>query len=279
MIVTGDDFGLPTPVNDAITKAHEKGILTTTSLMVSAPAAENAIASAKKLSKLNVGLHLVLSNGKATSPTTEISTLVNANGQLDNNLVRSGIMMYFHPVTKKQLEKEIRAQFEAFKATGLKLDHVNAHNHMHLHPTIFDLIIKMKKEFQITAIRIPNEPSLDSIINGRKDKLIRELRYLFFKPFISRMKKLCNMHDIKYNDIIYGLNDSGHMDVNTLVRIIPHISEGITEIYSHPATERWDDIDSSASDYEFEAEYKALVHPRTKRTVDKFNIRLSGFNL
>ena len=278
MIVTGDDFGLSTPVNDAIIKAHEEGILTTTSLMVSAPAAENAIASAKKLTKLNVGLHLVLSNGKATSPTTEISTLVNANGQLNNNLVRSGIMMYFHSVTKKQLEKEIRAQFEAFKATGLKLDHVNAHNHMHLHPTIFNLIIKIRKEFQITAIRIPNEPSLDSIINGRKDKLIRELRYLFFKPFISRMKKLCKMHDIKYNDIIYGLNDSGHMDINTLVRIIPHISEGITEIYSHPATERWADIDPAASDYEFEAEYKALIHPRTKRTVDKFNIRLSGFN-
>ena len=278
MIVTGDDFGLSTPVNDAIIKAHEEGILTTTSLMVSAPAAEDAVAYAKSLPKLNVGLHLVLSNGKATSPTAEIPALANANGQLNNNLVRSGVMMFFHSVTKIQLEKEIRAQFEAFRATGLKLDHVNAHNHMHLHPTVFDLIIKIGKEFQITAIRIPNEPSLDSIINGRKDKLLRKLRFLFFKPFVSRMKKLCEIHGIKYNDIIYGLNDSGHMNINTLIRIIPHISDGITEIYSHPATERWDDIDPAASDYEFEAEYKALIHPRTKRTVQKFNIRLSGFN-
>ena len=155
MIVTGDDFGLSTPVNEAIVKAHEKGILTTTSLMVSAPAAEDAVARAKTLPELNVGLHLVLSNGKATSPAAEIPALAHANGQLDNNLVRTGIMMFFDPGTKKQLEKEIRAQFEAFKATGLKLDHVNAHNHMHLHPTVFDLIIKIGKEFGITAIRIP----------------------------------------------------------------------------------------------------------------------------
>ena len=278
MIVTGDDFGLSTPVNDAIVKAHEKGILTTTSLMVSAPAAEDAVIRAKDLSNLNVGLHLVLSNGKATSPAAEIPALAHANGQLDNNLFRTGIMMFFDPSTKKQLEKEIRAQFEAFKATGLRLDHVNAHNHMHLHPTVFDLIIKIGKEFEVTAIRIPNEPPLDSITGGTKDKLLRKFRFLFFKPFVSRMKKLCLENNIKHNDTIYGLNDSGHMNIDTLVRIIPHIADGVTEIYSHPATERWDDIDPAAKDYEFEAEFKALIHARTKRTVEKFNIELSGFN-
>jgi len=278
LIVTGDDFGLSTPVNEAIVKAHEKGILTTTSLMVSAPAAEDAVACAKNLPDLNVGLHLVLSNGKATSPATEIPALAHANGQLDNNLFRSGVMMFFDPKTKKQLEKEIRAQFEAFKATGLKLDHVNAHKHMHLHPTVFDLIIKIGKEFGITAIRIPNEPPLDSITGDAKDKLLRKFRFLFLKPFVSRMKKLCETNNIKHNEIIYGLNDSGHMSIDTLIRIIPHIDDGVTEIYSHPATERWDDIDPAANDYEFEAEYKALIHARTKRTVEKFNIELSGFN-
>jgi hopanoid biosynthesis associated protein HpnK len=246
--------------------------------MVSAPAAEDAVARAKNLPELNVGLHLVLSNGKATSPAAEIPGLAHANGQLDNNLFRTGIMMFFDPGTKKQLEKEIRAQFDAFKATGLKLDHVNAHNHMHLHPTVFDLIIKIGKEFGITAIRIPNEPPLESIISGGKDKIQRQLRFIFFKPFVSRMKKLCEANNIKHNDTIYGLNDSGHMTIDTLIRIIPHIPDGITEIYSHPATERWDDIDPAAKDYEFEAEYKALIHARTKRAVEKFDIELSGFN-
>ena len=92
------------------------------------------------------------------------------------------------------------------------------------------------------------------------------------------MKKQCRIRNINYNDTIYGLHDTGHMNIDKLVRIIPHIADGVTEIYTHPATERWDGIDPAASNYEFEDEYKALIHARTKRTIEKFDIELSGFN-
>jgi hopanoid biosynthesis associated protein HpnK len=246
--------------------------------MVSAPAVEDAVNRANTLPELKVGLHLVLSNGKATSPAEDISTLVDSEGNFSSNQVISGIKMFFNAEAKYQLEKEIRAQFEAFKATGLTLDHVNAHNHMHMHPTVFSLILTIGSEYGLSAIRIPNEPPLESIINDKKEKLQRYLRWIFFKPFIARMKKQCDIRKIKYNDIIYGLHDSGHMNIDTLIRIIPHLDDGITEIYTHPATKRWDDIDPAANDYEFEAEYKALIHARTKRTVEKFDITLSGFN-
>jgi hopanoid biosynthesis associated protein HpnK len=278
LIVTADDFGLSSPVNEAVAKAHEKGILTTTSLMVSAPAAAEAITLAQSLPDLKVGLHLVLTNGKATLPVSDIPALVNSDGDFSGSQVCSGIKMFFCAKTKIQLEKEIRAQFEAFKATDLKLDHVNAHKHMHLHPTVFDLIIKVGKDFGLTAIRIPNEPPLESIIENKKEKLLRNLRWIFFMPFVSRMKKQCEENNIKFNNTIYGLNDSGHMNIDTLIRIIPHISEGITEIYTHPATERWNDIDPAAKEYEFEAEYKSLIHPKIKRAIEKFDIELSGFN-
>ena len=246
--------------------------------MVSATAANDAITQAKNLPELNVGLHLVLSNGKATLPASEIPALVNSKGDFETNQVSSGIKMFFSAEAKTQLEKEIRAQFEAFKVTGLRLDHVNAHKHMHLHPTVFDLIIRIGKDYRLTAIRIPNEPPLESIINNKKERLQRNLRWIFFKPFVSRMKKKCGINNIKFNDTIYGLHDCGHMNIDKLIRIIPHILDGITEIYTHPATERWDDIDPAANDYEFEAEYKALIHARIKRAVEKFNIELSGFN-
>lgn len=246
--------------------------------MVSAPAVEEAITLAKNLPDLNVGLHIVLSNGKATLPASDIPALVNNQGEFPSSQVSSGIKMFFCAKTKVQLEKEIRAQFEAFKATGLKLDHVNAHNHMHLHPTVFDLIIKIGKDYGLTAIRIPDEPPLSSIIANKKEKYLRQLRWIFLKPFVSRMKKLCKENNLAFNNIIYGLHDSGHMNIDTLIRIIPHISEGTTEIYTHPATERWEGIDPAANDYEFEAEYKALIHARTKRAIEKFDIELSGFN-
>src|SRR5512135_1528260 len=60
LIVTGDDFGVAIPVNEAIELAHRDGILSTVSLMVGADAAADAIARAKRLPQLRVGLHLVL---------------------------------------------------------------------------------------------------------------------------------------------------------------------------------------------------------------------------
>ncbi len=246
--------------------------------MVSAPAANEAVEIAKALPDLKVGLHIVLSNGKSTLPAAEIPALVNSDAEFASSQVSSGVKMFFNAEAKFQLEKEIRAQFEAFKATGLTLDHVNAHNHMHLHPTVFSLILTIGSEFGLTAIRIPNEPLLESIIDNNKDKLKRYAQWLLFKPFSSSMKKQCAIRNINYNDTIFGLYDSGHMNIDTLIRILPHIEDGVTEIYMHPATERWDDIDAAANDYEFEAEFKALTHARIKRTIEKFDIQLSGFN-
>ena len=104
--------------------------------------------------KLNVGLHLVLTNGKAILDHSEIPKLINSIGEFRTSQFYSGIKYFFSIKTRKQLKKEIRAQFEAFSKTGLKLDHVNAHNHMHLHPTIFNLIIKIGYDYNLTAIRI-----------------------------------------------------------------------------------------------------------------------------
>ncbi len=177
------------------------------------------------------------------------------------------------------MKKEIRAQLEAFKETGLKLDHVNAHNHMHLHPTIFNLIIEIGRDYNLTAIRIPNEPPLDSITNNKKEFIIRYLKWLFFMLFTSPMKKKCVENNIHFNDIIFGFNDFGHMNIDKLVRIIPNIGNGVTEIYSHPSTKNNFDDNSKLNNYNFEAEFNALINARTKRVIEKFNIKLSGFNM
>jgi len=276
--VTGDDFGLSIPVNEAISQAHQIGILTTTSMMVAAPEVDDAVARAKELPDLNVGLHLVLSNGCSCLPVDDIPDMVNTDSEFSNKLVSSGIKIFFNASVKQQLKDEIRAQFEAFKATGLPLDHVNAHNHMHLHPTIFDAIIEIGKDYGMDAVRVPDEKPLHVLINSRKEKIIRFVTWLLLKPFNSRMKRRLVENNIKHNTNIFGFHHTGHMTLDTLVRILPNLEDGLSEIYLHPATEPWDDIDPAAKDYEFEAEYKALIHPRIKRIIEKFSIELTSFS-
>jgi len=133
VIVSADDFGLSEGVNEAVEQACREGILTTASLMVAGPAAADAVRRARRLPKLRVGLHLVVIEGPAVGPAPG---LVDADGQFSSNQLRLGINYFFRPAIRRQLAAEIRAQFAAFAATGLRLDHANAHKHMHLHPTV-----------------------------------------------------------------------------------------------------------------------------------------------
>ncbi len=52
----------------------------------------------------------------------------------------------------------VQAQFEPFHATGLALDHVDAHHHMHLHPTVAALLVRIGRDFGLKAVRVPLEP-------------------------------------------------------------------------------------------------------------------------
>jgi len=276
--VTGDDFGISIPVNKAISKAHENGILTTTSLMVCAPETQDAVARARSLPTLKVGLHLVLSSGRPCLPASEIPGLLNDDGEFRTNKVTNGIRMFFLPWIKQQLAAEIRAQFEAFRQTGLNLDHVNAHMHMHLHPTILDLIIRIGREFNLTAVRVPAEPLLDALIEDKYEKIRRRILFILYKPLVMRMQKKLKTHNLIQNERVYGLYDSGHMNINKVIRIISHLPDGLSELYTHPATRPWHGIERGVDKYEFESEYNALIHPRVKRTIEKFSIELTGFN-
>ena len=245
--------------------------------MVSAPQAADAISRARSLPTLNVGLHLVLVSGKPCLPSAQIPDLCNKQNEFSSNAVVSGCKMFFLAKVRRQLEAEIRAQFEAFNQSGLRLDHVNAHKHMHLHPAVLEMIIRIGKDYGITAVRIPDEPPLDALIESKKEWVQRYARWLFLKPLVSRMKRKLQENNIHFNDFVYGLHDSGHMNIETVIRILSHLPAGLSEMYMHPATGSQDNIDPAAIDYEFEAEFKALIHPRVKRTIEKFSIELAGF--
>src|ERR1051325_3000870 len=112
---------------------------------------------ARCLPGLAVGLHVVLVDGEAVSPPGTIPGLSGLDGRFDDNQARAGLRFFFSPTARPQIAAEIRAQFEAFRATGLALDHVNAHKHMHLHPTVARLIVEIGRDYGMRAMRLPAE--------------------------------------------------------------------------------------------------------------------------
>lgn len=270
LIVTADDFGLSVPVNEAVENAHTQGVLTTTCLMVGEDAVEDAVRRAKENAKLAVGLHVVVVCGKSVLPHDEIPDLVDGQGNFDTNLVRAGFRYFFLPKVRRQLALEIEAQYRAFQKTGLYLDHVNAHNHMHVHPTVLGLILQVGRAYGLSAVRIPAETfTIRSIAN-----LIEKL---FLAPWLALVKARVRRAGLRYNDQIFGIRDSGRMTRDRLLSIIGQLPDGVTEVFSHPATRRWEGIDPAAMDYGFEEEYEALLDTDVRNAIAESGSELISF--
>jgi hopanoid biosynthesis associated protein HpnK len=264
VILTGDDFGLAVPVNEAIEEAHRRGVLTAASLMVGAPAAADAVERARRLPTLRVGLHLVLVEGRPVLAPERVPDLVDGDGELETRLFRAGARFFFRPAVRRQLEAEIRAQFAAFRATGLPLDHVNAHNHMHLHPTVLGLVIAVGREHGLRAVRVPHEPALASWRAARAGLLGRLGWAAFLWPWMTLLKRRLRRAGLAHNRFVFGRNDSGGMDEALVTRLAGELPEGVSEIYFHLATRRCPEIERTMPHYRHEQELRALLSPRVR---------------
>ncbi|XRD91066.1 hopanoid biosynthesis-associated protein HpnK [Dyella nitratireducens] len=260
LIVTADDFGLHEAVNDAVERGYRDGVLRAASLMVAAPAVADAVTRAKQNPGLAVGLHLVLADGRAMLPPAHIPDLVDAQGMFDSNMVRNGFRFFFLPQVRRQLAAEIRAQFEAFAATGLKLDHVNAHKHFHLHPTILTLMITIGREYGLRAIRLPSEPGMGP----------------WLKPWLALMRWRLDRAGVAYNDHVFGLRHTGGMDEAVMLEILEQLPDGLSEVYLHPASHGH--ITESMANYRHADELAALLSPRVRQTIAERYRLCDGFS-
>jgi len=278
LIVTGDDFGLALPVNEAIEAGHRDGILRAASLMVAAPAAEDAIARARRLPELHVGLHLVLVDGTPRLPPEQIPDLVTQDGVLLDDLFAAGVRFFFRPAARAQLRAEIRAQFEAFAKSGLALDHVNAHNHMHLHPTVLSIMLEVGRDYGLQAVRLPYEPVAWSSDAGVGTQLARWLSNLGLAPWLALLRGRLRRAGVHFNDQVLGLHQSGAMDEAAVLALLGRLREGVTEMYFHAATRRCPEIDGPMPDYRHEDELAALLSPRVRAEIERLGIAPIAFS-
>jgi hopanoid biosynthesis associated protein HpnK len=278
LIITGDDFGLSLSANEAIEEAHRQGFLTTASLMVGAEATGDAVRRAKRLPSLRVGLHLVLVDGLPVLPPQAVPDLVTGKGEFSSHLVRAGIHFFFRPKVKEQLEEEIRAQFQAFQNTGLLLDHVNSHHHMHLHPTVLGIILRVGREYGMRAMRFPYEPPFLSWRASKKALLQKLLVWLCLFPWLTLLKVRLREADLRWNNFIFGMNDSGHMHLDLVLRFLTYLPEGVTEIYFHPVVDPHSKNELIVKENQLQNELEVLTHPSLRQALLASDIKPVGFS-
>lgn len=203
--------------------------------MVGAAATGDAVLRARRLAALKVGLHLVVTRGRAVLAPDAIPLLVDRAGRFPDGLARAGFRYFLLPAARRQLETEIRAQFGAFRETGLPLDHVNVHNHMQLHPTVLGLILEVGRECALTSVRLPYEPFLASWRAAGDGLPVRFLSWLFLFPWAALMRFRLNRRKVLSNDYLFGMHDTGRMGKDRVLGILSHLPQGVSEVHFHPA--------------------------------------------
>lgn len=242
LIVTADDFGASRQVNDAVEQAHRAGILSAASLMVTGDAAADAVARAREMPRLGIGLHLVLVEGRPGLPPAHLPALVGADGRFRRDMIRTAIRIFADPRARTQLAAEVDAQFARFAATGLALDHVNAHKHFHLHPVIAATVLRVGARYGMRAVRAPLEPGTPGIEAWWARRLQRRLRRA----------------GMLVPDQVIGLAWTGAFTPARMRAALGALPDGLTEVYTHPATGPYP---GSAPGYDYPGELAALVDP------------------
>ena len=269
LILSADDFGIAPEVNEAIERAHRDGILRSTSLMVSAPAMQDAVERARRLPKLAVGLHVVLVYGRPSLPVDKVPDLVDERGEFPTDLVRAGFQFFLRPAARRQLEAEVRSQFERFASTGLSLDHVDAQCHMHVHPTIFRMILRIGRDYGLRAIRIPREPFALSY-RAAGDRFGARLgNAALTEPWLALMRARARRSGLASNDYAFGVNDPGAMTESRVMRLIEGLPDGVTEIFFHPATGPVAGADAGTERFARAEELAALTSDKVRGAIDR----------
>ena len=262
LIVNADDFGRSASINSAVIRAHREGILTTTSLMVNEPACAEAVALARDNPGLGVGLHLTLLCGHSALPPGRIPGLVDSRQRFTDNPAGAGFRYFFRRSLREQLRAEIRAQFDRFRATGLKLDHVNGHLHLHLHPVIFGILMQEAAELGIERVRLTVDPFWLNLRLASGRVGYRLTHALVFSSLSARARPVLRRRGFLHTGAVFGLLQNALVDEAYVLKLLPRLPDGDSELYSHPSLD------------EFRNEFDALISPRVRERVERLGIQL-----
>jgi hopanoid biosynthesis associated protein HpnK len=237
-------------------------VLTSASLMVNEPGFAEAVEMGRKNPGLGVGLHLTLLCGHSALDGDRIPGLVNARREFSDSPARVGWRYFFDGSLREQLRAEIHAQFAKFRATGLELDHTNGHLHLHLHPTVFGILMEDAEELEIERMRLTWDPLWLNFRLASGRYFYRLLHATIYRCLSGRARPALQRRGIGHTPKVFGLLQDSHVTVDYVSRLLPHLPPGDSELYSHPS------LDNCRHEFE------ALISPRIREQIDKLGLKL-----
>lgn len=244
LIVNADDFGMTAGVNRAVIEARQSGILTSTTLMATGAAFEEAVHYAAEAKILDVGCHVVLLEGMPLLPASEIPSLAvkNADG-VTRFRRRFGAFIQAAMTGKlhgEDIYREARAQILALRKAGIEVTHLDTHKHAHVFPSVFRPLLRAALDSGITAVRNPFEPMRAMSwqrLRTRRDLWSRYLPVRMLRAFSDQFVAECRNLGISTPQGTFGITLTGYADEDSFLEMLDRIPDGNWELLCHPAHE------------------------------------------
>lgn len=275
LIINADDFGLHESVNNAVIKGYKDGCLTSTSIMPSGQAFEHALSLAADSPGLGIGIHLTLVAEKPVSDPSHIKSLVDMNGYFAPQYPQFLARYIVGKIDIAEIRRELFAQAEKVFAAGLKITHIDSHQHLHIFPGITEIAIEIANAYNIKAVRIPDEPYF--FFGGYPFSPFRTLARAGLTFLARRARYKLSRNGITAPSSFFGMLAGGNMREEYLSAIISQLPDGISEIMMHPGTDAEALQKVYNWQYHWEQELHALTSDRIRALIDTNRIHLVSF--
>lgn len=268
LIVNADDYALTEGVSRAILVAHRDGIVTSTSVLAIGPAFDRTVGPLRDTPSLGVGAHLAaVGEDPPLLSAREIPTLVDRRGRLPMSWRQLLPRVLARRVDLDDLRREFTAQLERLTGAGLQLTHVDSHQHVHLWPSIGDVVLDVATAAGIDRVRIIRSAAASPI-----GVAVRRFGRSFERQAAAR--------GVAHPAAATGLDEAGTLALPRLLEAVERLGRSgaaTAELAAHPGEGGDADLARYQWGYLWGDELAALTDPAARRAVDAAGFRLGSY--
>jgi len=275
LIVNADDFGLTQPITEGTIDAFERGILTSASFVATGEAFARAAQYAASHPDLDAGVHLMIVHSRPVLPPDETRSLVQEDGRFLPGYGEFMARYLSGGVRDEEVEAEWSAQIARLRGAGVRITHLDSHQHLHLVPGLFRIALRIARANGILAMRFPRVPTV--LRRAERGSVRRSLEFLPLRLMEQSNLPHLNASGIRTPDRFFGFHSTGHLDQKALRSVLFGVPQGTSELVCHPGMGEPEHSPIMGWEYEWRAELEALTSPETRRIVESQGIELTTF--
>jgi chitin disaccharide deacetylase len=280
LIVNADDFGFTPGVNRAIIEAHTKGVVTSSTLMATGRAFEEAVSLAKGVPELSIGCHVVLIDGEPVTASQRISSLTRSQ-EFRDGLKSFAVRALTGRMAANEITSEVVAQIQKLQSAGISVSHVDTHKHTHVFPQILRPLLRGARECGVRAVRNPFGPRLpfrSSQLIGKPNMWTRYTELRVLQRFAGKFREAMVQEGFVSPGGTLGIEVTGSLDERLFEAIAASIPDGTWELVCHPG---YNDPDLEAARTRLresrETELRVLTLPSARNLLSRYGIQLISY--